>query len=105
MNQTWDLATVADRLVLDAENKGVTIYTVLRHVSQSGMTRVIDAFMIVDGTPVSLRSALVQAGFKVHPTHDGVKITGAGMDMGFHLVYTLGMAAHGDGYHFSQRWL
>lgn len=85
--------------------QGTTIYTVLRKVSSSGMTRTIDAVIIKDGEPYYLRTALMACGFKADRTSSGVKIQGAGMDMGFHLVYSLGQRFHGDGYYFGHRWL
>lgn len=37
--------------------------------------------------------------------HNGIKVEGAGMDMGFHLVYSLSQRLFGDGYKLSHRWL
>lgn len=90
--------------------EGSTVYTVLRHVSQSGMTRYISAFVIIDDEPVRLDYLLTQiVGWKPsnrqYNRPDGVKVTGTGMDMGFHLVYTLAHAVYGDGYKLSHRWL
>jgi hypothetical protein len=36
---------------------------------------------------------------------ESIKIGGCGMDMGFALVYDIGQAIHGNGYHFNHRWL
>ena len=101
---------------------GDTVYTVLRHVSRSGMSRGIDLYCIKDneprwitgyagkaiGTPQSLKDWHNEAGLRVH---------GCGMDMGFHVVYSLSRAlfpagfetGHGlnpdGGYALKHRWL
>lgn len=90
--------------------EGTTVYTVLRHVSQSGMTRWISAFVIIDNQPVYLDYLITEltsfrSDNRLYPRHDGVKVGGAGMDMGFHLVYTLAHAVYGDGYALNHRWL
>lgn len=90
--------------------EGTTVYTVLRHVSESGMTRWISAFVIIDDQPVHLDYLITElTSFKsdnrTYRRHDGVKVTGTGMDMGFHLVYSLAHAVYGDGYALKHRWL
>jgi hypothetical protein len=46
-------------------------------------------------------------GWKFDQVHGGVKVDGAGMDMGFHLVYTLSQVLYGaqEGYALKQRWI
>ena len=70
---------------------GETVYTILRHVSASGMSRVIDVAIVRKGELVRL-SHLIAAVTSYGYDRDrcGVKIRGAGMDMGFELVYQLG---------------
>lgn len=70
---------------------GETVYTVLRHVSASGMSRTIDVFIVRKGAPIRL-SHLIAAvtGYGFDRDRIGVKMSGAGMDMGFEIVYTLG---------------
>ena len=69
---------------------GDTIYTVLRHKSASGMSRSISLFMIRNGEPVDIDYRAAQLlGDKIDNNHGGIKIGGAGMDMGFALVYNL----------------
>jgi hypothetical protein len=87
-------------------NKGDTVYTVLRHVSRSGMYRVISLIAIKDNQPVildGLAANILPEGYDHR--HHGCKASGAGMDMGFHLVYELGYALFGDGYALKQKWL
>ena len=69
---------------------GDTIYCTLRHVSRSGMQRRINLHAIVNGTMVYLSGfAAIVTGDKLHHS-GGIVINGCGMDMGFHLVYSLG---------------
>ncbi len=84
--------------------KGSTVYTILRHVSASGMTRIITLVVFIDGEPIYpnyLASELM--GWKLKDR--GVVATGCGMDMGFALVYDLSYRLYGDGYSLKQRWL
>lgn len=84
---------------------GDKVYTVLRHVSRSGMSRRIDlyAFVMDDkGEPckvwLSWHAARVM-GYRLggRSGDDGIVTGGCGMDMGFHLVYTLGRYLWPDG--------
>ena len=79
---------------------GDTVYTVLRHVSRSGMTRVIDLYVFKDNEPLRLSwSAAEVLGWGYDTKYEGVKVGGCGMDMGFHLVYSLSSALYrGVGY-------
>lgn len=84
-------ATVAELI-----QSGATVYTLIRHVSKSGMSRVIDVFVIQDakdGSGPYLRrfswSAAIALGWSYDRRHEGVKVSGCGMDMTFHLVSSL----------------
>lgn len=88
------------------------IYTVLRHVSQSGMSRDI-SLKLVDENGV-LRdityTAALALGEKVKDRHGAwvIRVGGCGMDMGFHLVYSLSSVLFADrdraGYVIDQTW-
>lgn len=68
-----------------------TVYTVLRSVSKSGMSREISAFTIHKGELRNLDSLVADAiGHTVG--NRGIKMGGCGMDMGFAMVYSLGAA-------------
>lgn len=72
---------------------GQTVYTVLRHVSSSGMTRDISVITIDAAGEVrqwDYHVAMV-LGYSL-AKREGIRVGGAGMDMGFHLVYGLGRA-------------
>ncbi len=89
--------------------KGTTLYTILRRVSRSGMTRIIDLKIIQDNQP---RNAIIREFPYCAKNCDqeskwggNYRVTGCGMDMGFWLVYELGWLIHQDGYYFNQKWL
>ena len=54
-----------------------------------------------------LSHLITRAGIGSRPRGNGSGVTmrGAGMDMGFALVYNLAHALHGDGYALKQRWI
>lgn len=106
---TTETANMTDKdralMHLEALPKGTRLYCVLKHVSKSGMLREISLHYASGDEVLSATwSASVLTGWKIGK-HDGIKVDGAGMDMGFHLVYTLGQILHKDGYWFSQHWL
>ena len=68
-----------------------TVYTVLRSVSKSGMSREISAFAIQKGELRNLDCLVADAIGHVVGTH-GIKMHGSGMDIGFALVHSLGAA-------------
>lgn len=84
------------------------LFTSLEHVSKSGMTRYIDVFTSTGDFRRPLAwctpSAAEVLGWKCTPSR-GVKVDGAGMDMGFHLAYTLSHLLYGDGYAVRHAWV
>ena len=92
------------------ENKRV--YTILRHVSSSGMSRDISLVIADGGELVDVTYYAAQAlGDKLTERngHRVIRVNGCGMDMGFHLVYNLASVLfHGQeraGYILNQSWL
>ena len=85
---------------------GDTIYCILRHVSRSGMMRVIDLVKVgEDGEILNIGyNAALALGWPYDRRREGVRVSGTGMDMGFHLVYSLGHALFG-GAALNHRWL
>lgn len=78
---------------------GMTVYTTIRRVSRSGMQRVIDAHLIRDNEPWWIgRLVAFACGYRYDDKNQGVVVSGAGMDMGFHLVYCLGQTLFPDGF-------
>ena len=75
--------------LLNILEPGDTVYAILRHVSKSGMFRRISLYVIKDDQPLLLDSLASQVlGIKLRK-EEGIPTTGCGMDMGFHLVYSL----------------
>lgn len=71
---------------------GSTVFTVLKHVSRSRMMRRIAVIAIGKEGPLNV-SGFVSAVLGLPLTDDGaVKVTGCGMDMGYHVVHNLGYA-------------
>tara|TARA_Y100000114_G_scaffold143883_1_gene151874 strand:+ start:350 stop:721 length:372 start_codon:yes stop_codon:yes gene_type:complete len=103
--------------------KGDTLHTTVKHVSRNGMMRYIttrhlkksdhqDREVNVSNYDYHIARVL---DLPLAPNYQGVKIGGCGMDMGFHLVYSLSRALFKDeprgegdrdhGYWINQEWL
>lgn len=111
-----DLRDVLDRASKDRDGHPI-VWQIVQHVTRSGMTRYIGNFVIVDGDlwRIDYRVSRI-LGWPTSQVHGGVKVSGVGMDMGFHLVYTLSRALYAGrvtaesggcdpGYLVKQRWL
>ena len=103
--------------------KGDTLHTTTKHVSRSGMMRHISVkhLKATDNPerPVNVSNYDYHVARVLDlpeaPNYQGVKIGGCGMDMGFHLVYSLSRALFKDepkgesdrdhGYWINQEWL
>lgn len=93
---------------------GMTVNCILRRVSASGMSRKISLVIVEDGeihditfyAGRALGWGLVEVG-----GHRALNVTGCGMDMGFHTVYTLAWAVFGkvegadSGYSLKYQWV
>lgn len=86
---------------------GDTVYTVLDHVSASGMSRIIRVVLLrcEDGRTVDLHPNYavgqvlgLRHGKRNGREVDGLVMGGCGMDMGFELVYQLSRALFADGF-------
>ncbi len=77
---------------------GDTLYTVLAHVSSSGMMREIKVYAIDNGEPVGLTSYAARILDYKLGKRDGLRVGGCGMDMGFHVVYALASALFPKGH-------
>ena len=93
--------------------EGSRVYTIIRHVSTSGMSR--DISLVIadkDGSICDITYYAAQAlGNRLieRNGHRAIRVQGCGMDMGFHLVYNLSSVLfHGQdraGYELKQAWL
>ena len=109
MKHTKEEIAEAKKRLLNILKPGSKIYTILRHRSSSGMSRVIDLIFIDAEYSGSLhhmeaKPNIYRIGYNVAivlglkwDNRDGIKVGGCGMDMGFHLVYSLGSALWGHG--------
>lgn len=79
---------------------GTTVSTIPRHVSRSGMTRSISPVIVHNGTIREISWLATQAvpGWKIDPRYGGIRLHGAGMDMGFWLVYQLSRTLYPDAF-------
>jgi len=83
-----------------------TVYTILRHVSASGMSRLLDVYCIKDNQPFRLTWSTATALEATYDRRKGaLRVNGCGSDMGFSTVYQLSHALFGDGYALQHRWL
>ena len=90
--------------------EGDVIYTQLNHTSQSGMMRHIKVRQIKNNYPLDWSKLVAVAlDWKEAKSrfggYNGIKVGGCGMDMGFHLVYTLSSVLYNDGYAIKHNWL
>lgn len=78
---------------------GQEILCVLRHVSRSGMQRVIDLKILEEGELRGIGWTAARAlGDRYDTKREGIVVGGCGMDMGFHLVYSLASVIWRDGF-------
>lgn len=84
--------------ILDKLAPGTTIYTILRHVSQSGMVRDIDIFVMGDDGPIMVTYIAKELLNLRWGKRQGVRMHGSGMDMGFALVYDLSSVLNKTGF-------
>ena len=78
---------------------GDTVYTIIRNVSRSGMSRDIGLVIFRDGVdlhPNYAVSALL--GWGMGKSRDSIRVSGCGMDMGFHVVSTLSAVLFPEGF-------
>lgn len=88
-----------------------TAWTILKSVSASGMSRDMKVCTQYEGRVVDITWYVAQASsvgqLKERDGQRVVRVGGCGMDMGFHLVYSLSLSLYGSegGYNLKQEWL
>lgn len=97
--------------------RGDTVYTVLRKVAPSGMSREIDLYVFrgARGDKKVYLSGYASTVLDIPRAREGgwaLKVRGGGMDMGFDLVYSLSRAIFGKpgsksdaGYALKHEWV
>jgi hypothetical protein len=97
---------------------GSTVYTVLRHVSRSGMSRNLDCYALTtdgDGKAWIRRitwQVCKATGHRYNTKAEALTITGCGMDMGYSVVNDLAIGlycpdvyTHEGAYSLRHEWL
>lgn len=83
--------------VLDKQEKP-TLYTNLKHVSSSGMSRDMKVLAAVGGEIVDVTWYVARLGIGTLKERNGqrvIRVGGCGMDMGFHVVYSVSAVLYG----------
>lgn len=107
-----DRAYAVEHLLTHYVKEGTRVYTIMRHVSASGMSRDI-SLVIAQGEEIIDITYYAAQAMGDNPIeskgHRAIRVSGCGMDMGFHLVYNLSSVLfHGQdraGYVLKQGWL
>ena len=78
---------------------GDTVYTVIRSVAKSGMSRRLDLYRLEQDEPLCLTGNVAILCDLTFPRHgEGLRVDGCGMDMGFNTVYNLAATLWPDGF-------
>jgi len=99
MNKKELEAKESIKILKEYLKKDMTIHSIIRSVSNSGMTRNI-SFKITDKDNILDLSYHMARALK-YPFNDkkhAIKVSGCGMDMAFHVVHNLSHVLYGTGY-------
>jgi len=107
-----EFKTLLKKVKLDYQGK-IPVYSVLRHVSQSGMQRTIAFYLIINNEPRLIDYYIENiADYKMNKRTEGLIVRGCGMDMGFSVVYNFSHCVFKDtkgiaeaGYVLNNHWL
>mgnify|MGYP006287434487 CR=1 FL=1 len=75
-----------------------TLYTNLKHVSSSGMSRDMKVLAVVDGEIVDVTWYVGKLDIGTLKERNGqrvIRVGGCGMDLGFHVVYSVSAVLYG----------
>jgi hypothetical protein len=110
--QKLDIDYAIEHLLTHYLKEGDKVYTILRHVSTSGMSRDISLVIAQGDEIIDVTYYAAHAmGEKVSESkgHRVIRVNGCGMDMGFHLVYNLSSVLFNGqeraGYVLKQGWI
>lgn len=82
-----------------ARDSGYKFYTVLRHVSRSGMFRKISVYAMTREGKIWLDGYISHLGiYSLDKSGEGLRVSGCGMDMGFDVVYNVGTLIYPKGF-------
>jgi len=88
-----------------------TAWTILKSVSASGMSRDMKVITQYEGRVIDITWYISHASsvgqLRERNGQRVVRVGGCGMDMGFHLIYSLSIALYGieNAYNLKQEWL
>lgn len=95
-----------------AKQERPTAYTILKSVSASYMSRTMKVITYHEGQVLDITWWVGKLGIGTLTEKHGqrvIRVSGCGMDMGFHVVYSLSIALYGlgerGGYRIHQEWL
>ncbi len=78
---------------------GDKLFTQIRHVSASGMSRDVSVYQVRDGEPINISGTVAEViGGKFNRDYCAIRVGGCGFDAGFEVVYQLSYALHGKGF-------
>ncbi len=99
MNEAQALEAL--RALVDGKRE---IYTLVRSVSRSGLSRRISLFVVKDGEIFGIDHLMIAAGLGKRRGHEfGLYVEGVGQDMAWYQVYRLSLALYGDAYRLTDR--
>lgn len=85
---------------------GDTIYVILRNVSKSGMSRLIDLYLIKNSRPFRITwNAARTLQVPYDRRREALRIGGCGTDVAFEAVYNLGWALFNDTGALTHQWI
>jgi hypothetical protein len=96
MKYTKDEIAKATEYLHEYLKAGDKVYTILRQVSRSGMSRHISVLTSKNYDITYLVAKVL--GERRNENDGGLVVSGCGMDMGFEVVYRLGYALFPDGF-------
>ena len=77
---------------------GSEVYTQVHSVAKSGMSRTMSLHVVIDGRICGITYSTAVALGENTQKDGTIRVHGCGMDMGFHIVYTLSRRLFPDGF-------
>ena len=85
---------------------GLVLYTCLRSVSASGMSRTFDLYYVSEQEIIRITwSAACALGWTYDQRTEALRVQGGGLDVGYQAVSSLSRILFGDDYALRHRWL
>lgn len=85
---------------------GDTVYAILRHVSTSGMSRMIDLYVMKNNRPLRITWTVARAlDMRYNRKHEALHIGGCGFDVAHDTVSNLAWRIFGNADALSYQWI